>query len=55
MSHAGLDLSRKRVDVHVVDEGMEEVAVTMVLPDRDGCAPWRAASRGSPSGPRSGR
>lgn len=36
MLHVGLDLSRKRLDVHVMDEGMATVAVTGVLPDRDG-------------------
>ena len=36
MLHAGLDLSRKRLDVHVVDEERVTVAVTGVLPDRDG-------------------
>ena len=48
MSRAGLDLSRKRLYVHVVDEGMVEVAVIMVLPDRHGSlpgAPLRGAAR----------
>ena len=36
MLHVGLDVSRKRLDVHVVDEGMVTVEVTGVLPDRDG-------------------
>jgi len=36
MLHVGLDLSRKRLDAHVVDEGMVTVEVTGVLPDRDG-------------------
>ena len=36
MLHAGLDLSRKRLDVHVVDEERVTVEVTAVMPDRDG-------------------
>jgi len=36
MLHVGLDLSRKRLDVHAVDEAMTTVEVTGMLPDRDG-------------------
>ena len=36
MLHAGLDLSRKRLDVHLVDEAGTTVEVGAVLPDRDG-------------------
>ena len=36
MLHAGLDLSRKRLDVHVMDEEMATVAVSGVPPDREG-------------------
>ena len=36
MLHVGLDLSRKRLDVHAVDEEMVTVEVSGVLPDRDG-------------------
>ncbi len=36
MLHLGLDLSRKRLDVHVVDEGTVTMEVTAVLPDRGG-------------------
>lgn len=36
MLHAGLDLSRARVDVHVLDAFGETVAVTRAAPDADG-------------------
>ena len=36
MLHAGLDLSRSRLDVCVLDEGGERVAVTQCPPDADG-------------------
>ena len=36
MLHVGLDLSRKRVDVHVVDDGGQTVWVDAVPPDADG-------------------
>ena len=36
MLHVGLDLCRKRVDVHVLDDSGKTVEVTAVLPDRDG-------------------
>ena len=35
MSYAGLDLSRQRLDVHVLDEDGETVEVTAVRPDAD--------------------
>ena len=35
MSYAGLDLSRKRLDVHVLDEEGTSVEVTAVRPDAD--------------------
>lgn len=54
MLHAGLDLSRKRVDVHVLDGGGVTVETAAVMPDVDGirhlakrvgrhCEPVRAA------------
>jgi transposase len=36
MLHAGLDLSRKRVDVHLLDEGGATVEKAAVMPDLDG-------------------
>jgi transposase len=36
--HVGLDLSRRRLDVHVLDEPGETVSVTTAPPDRDGLA-----------------
>jgi transposase len=36
MLHVGLDLSRKRVDVHVMSDAGETVDVWAVLPDSDG-------------------
>jgi hypothetical protein len=36
MLHVGLDLSRKRVDVHVMNDVGETVDAWAVLPDRDG-------------------
>ena len=35
MLYAGLDLSRQRLDVHVLDEGGRTVEVTAVRPDAD--------------------
>jgi predicted NBD/HSP70 family sugar kinase len=35
MLYAGLDLSRQRLDVHVLDEEGETVDVTAVRPDAD--------------------
>ena len=36
MLHAGLDLSRHRLDVHVMSEGGSTLKVTTAAPDRDG-------------------
>jgi transposase len=36
MSYAGLDLSRHRLDVHLMDEAGEPVQVTTAPPDADG-------------------
>ena len=36
MLHAGLDLSRKRLDVCILDDHGEEVATTLCPPDADG-------------------
>jgi len=38
MLHVGLDLSRNRLDVHVLDDAGETVEVTTAPPDRDGLA-----------------
>ena len=38
MLHVGLDLSRHRLDVHVLDDAGETVEVTTAPPDRDGLA-----------------
>lgn len=38
MLHAGLDLCRTRLDVHVMDESGDPVAVTTATPDADGLA-----------------
>ncbi len=36
MVHVGLDLSRTRLDVHVMDEAGAALAVTTAIPDRGG-------------------
>jgi hypothetical protein len=36
--HVGLDLSRTRLDVHMMDEAGTSLAVTTAVPDRDGLA-----------------
>ena len=36
MLYAGLDLSRQRLDVHILDEDGRTVEVTAVRPDADG-------------------
>ena len=36
MLYAGLDLSRQRLDVHLMDEAGEPVQVTTAPPDADG-------------------
>src|SRR6266576_153227 len=38
MVHVGLDLSRTRLDVHVMNEAGAPLAVTTAVPDRDGLA-----------------
>src|SRR5438045_5576329 len=38
MVHVGLDLSRTRLDVHVMDEAGTPLAVTTAAPDRGGLA-----------------
>ena len=38
MVHVGLDLSRTRLDVHVMDEVGTPLAVTTAVPDRGGLA-----------------
>jgi transposase len=50
MLHAGLDLSRSRLDVCVLDEGGERVAVTQCPPDADGLR-GLARTVGSSHGP----
>ena len=44
MVHVGLDLSRTRLDVHVMDESGAPLAVTTALPEAGG---WPRSSRGS--------
>jgi hypothetical protein len=55
MLHVGLDLSRKRLDVHVLDDAGQTVAVTTAPPDADGLRvlPRGSVSTGSPCTPRS--
>lgn len=50
MLHVGLDLSRRRVDVCVVDEGGEQVEVTTAFPDVEGLRDlaWRVGRHGEP-------
>jgi transposase len=38
MSHVGLDLSRTRLDLHVMDQTGTSVAVTTAAPDAGGLA-----------------
>jgi hypothetical protein len=38
MLHAGLDLSRHRLDVHLLDAQGSTVQVATAPPDADGCA-----------------
>ena len=38
MVHVGLDLSRTRLDVHVMDEAGSPLAITTAAPDRGGLA-----------------
>jgi hypothetical protein len=39
MLHAGLDLSRHRLDVHLLDAQGSTVQVATAPPDADGCGP----------------
>jgi transposase len=48
MLHVGMDLSRHRLDVHVMDEEGGLVAETAVVPDRAGLAGLAARYRGRP-------
>src|SRR3954449_9962200 len=52
MLHVGLDLSRTRVDVHVLDETGAPVLVTRSAPDSGGVG--SLVSRGGRGGPRDG-
>ena len=54
MLYAGLDLSRKRLDFHLLDEAGETVEVGAAPPDADGLR-GLAAPRCSPSASRCGR
>jgi hypothetical protein len=45
MLHAGLDLSRRRLDICLLDEQGEVLVETAVPPDADGCAAWPGAWR----------
>ena len=45
MLHAGLDLSRKRLDVRVLDDAGDTALETWTPPDRDGLSRARAARR----------
>jgi hypothetical protein len=47
MLHAGLDLSRRRLDVCLLDEHGELVAETAAPRTPTACAAWRGGSRGS--------
>jgi hypothetical protein len=55
--HAGLDLSRRRLDFHLLDEGGETVEVGTAPPTLTGCAvlPIDSAAIGSRSGRGSSR
>src|SRR5215207_8039727 len=48
MLHVGMDLSRHRLDVHVLDEEGGLVAESAVVPDRAGLAGLAARYRGRP-------
>jgi hypothetical protein len=49
MLYAGLDLSRHRVDVHLMNEAGEPVLVTVARRTLTGSAAWPAKPRGSVS------
>jgi transposase len=57
MLHAGLDLSRKRLDFHLLDEAGETVEVGAAPPDADGLRSLavRVGRTGSRCGRRSSR
>jgi hypothetical protein len=50
MLHAGLDLSRRRLDVHLMDQAGEQVEVAAVPPDADGLRglAWQVGELGQP-------
>ena len=50
MLHVGLDLSRRRLDICVLDEHGELVAETAAPADADGLRGWRSAWRGAGCG-----
>ena len=47
MVHVGLDLSRTRLDVHVMDESGAALAVTTAVPDGGGLAALACRIAGS--------
>ena len=49
MLYAGLDLSRHRLDVHLMNDAGEPVQRTTAPPDADGLQGLAARSRGSAS------
>jgi hypothetical protein len=51
MLHAGLDLSRRRLDVCLLDERGRLVAETAAPPDADGLHGWRGDYGASGCGP----
>ena len=51
MVHVGLDLSRTRLDVHVMDEAGAALAVTTAVPDNGGLAVLAERIRGLGDGP----
>ena len=51
MLYAGLDLSRQRLDVHVMDEDGSTVEVTAVHPDADALRTPPSAARGASANP----
>ncbi len=55
MLHSGLDLSRKRLDFHALDESGQALAVDAAAPDADGWPRSRAGSPAHRCEPRSSR
>ena len=49
MVHVGLDLSRTRLDVHVMDEAGTPLAVTTAVPDNGGLAAFIRPAASSPA------